>query len=204
MGQETRAMDIRPVEICPLVWWVQIGDFWFQPSCLCETQSKWTDNLCMCGFYLEAWRRRCDGVLCLWHCLIYLEFKAHLTSMATTALCSDTASHRVCTYWDFHLFFNRTMIQHTSRLCKGYLTKKESDGVLHQITWPPQSPDLNPIEMVWDELDHRVKEKQPTSAQHMWELLQDCWKSIPHEAGCENAKSVQSCHHGKRWLLWRI
>jgi hypothetical protein len=37
----------------------------------------------------------------------------------------------------------------------------------------PQLPGLNPIEMVWDELDCRVKEKQPTSAQHMWELLQD-------------------------------
>jgi transposase len=69
------------------------------------------------------------------------------------------------------------MTQHTSRLCKGYLTKKESDGLLHQMTWPPQSPTLNPIEMVWGELDHRVKEKQPTGAQRMWELLQDCWKS---------------------------
>uniref|UniRef100_A0A4W5RC16 Tc1-like transposase DDE domain-containing protein n=1 Tax=Hucho hucho TaxID=62062 RepID=A0A4W5RC16_9TELE len=75
--------------------------------------------------------------------------------------------------------YTRTMTQHTSRLCKGYLTKKERDGVLHQMTWPPQTPDLNPIEMVKDELDSRVKEKQPTSAQHMWELLQDCWKSIP-------------------------
>ena len=46
--------------------------------------------------------------------------------------------------------------------------------MLHQMTWPPQSPDLNPIEMVWDELDRRVKEKQRTSAQHIWELLQDC------------------------------
>ena len=60
---------------------------------------------------------------------------------------------------------------------------KESDGVLHQMTWPPQSPDLNQNDMVWDELDRRVKEKQPISAQHMWELLQDCWKSIPGEAG---------------------
>ena len=51
------------------------------------------------------------------------------------------------------------------------------------MTWPPKSPDLNPIEMVWDEMDYKVKEKQPTSAQHMWELLQDCWKSIPGEAG---------------------
>jgi hypothetical protein len=37
-----------------------------------------------------------------------------------------------------------------------------------------------------------VKEKQPTSAQHMWKLLQECWKSIPGESGWENAKSVQS------------
>ena len=103
-----------------------------------------------------------------------------------------------------HLFFNKTMSQHTSRLCKGYLTKKESDGVLHQLTWPPQSPDLKSIEMVWDELDHRVKGKHPTSAQHMWELLQNYWKSFPGEAGWENAKSVQSCHQGKGGLLWRI
>uniref|UniRef100_A0A8C8CW03 G-protein coupled receptors family 1 profile domain-containing protein n=1 Tax=Oncorhynchus tshawytscha TaxID=74940 RepID=A0A8C8CW03_ONCTS len=64
------------------------------------------------------------------------------------------------------------MTQHTSRPCKSFFTKKESDGVLHQMTWPPQFPDLNPIEMVWDESDRRVKEKQ-TSAQRMWELLQD-------------------------------
>ena len=66
---------------------------------------------------------------------------------------------------------------HTSSLYNGL--KKESDGVLHQMTWPLQSPDLNPIEMVWEELDCRVKEKQPTSAQRMREL-QYCWKSIPH------------------------
>ena len=65
------------------------------------------------------------------------------------------------------------MTQHTSRLCKGYLTKKESDGVLRQMSWPPQSTDLNQIEMVWDELARRVKENQLTSTQHMWELLQD-------------------------------
>jgi transposase len=51
------------------------------------------------------------------------------------------------------------------------------------MTWPPQSPDLNPFEMVWDKLDRRVKEKLPASAQYMWELLQDSWESIPGEAG---------------------
>ena len=76
--------------------------------------------------------------------------------MTTTVFCSNMPSH----HWDYHLFFNRTMTQHTTRLCKGYLTK-ESDGVMHQMTWPPQSPNLNLIEMVWDELDRRVKEKHP-------------------------------------------
>jgi hypothetical protein len=75
------------------------------------------------------------------------------------------------------------MTQHTCRLCKGYFTKKVSDGVLQQMNRLPQSPDLNTIEMVWDKLDRRVKEKQPTSGQHMWELLQGIWKSITGEAG---------------------
>ena len=118
----------------------------------------------------------CGGALLVTLSVIYLEFKIYLTSMATTAFCSDTPSHLVWAYWDYDLFFNTTMTQHTSRLCKGYLTKKESDGVLHQMTWPPQSPDLNQIEMVWDELARRVKEKQSTSAQHC-------------------------CHQGKVWLL---
>jgi hypothetical protein len=57
--------------------------------------------------------------------------------------------------------------------------------------WPPQSTDLNPIEMVWDELDRRVKEKQPTSALHMWELLQDCWKAFQVKLReCQVCKSV--------------
>ena len=94
--------------------------------------------------------------------------------MVWRCFAADAVSDLLRIQVDYHLFFNRTMIQHTSRLCKGYLTKEESDAVLHQMTWPPQSPDLNPIEMVWDKLDCRVKEKQP-SAQHMCELLQDCW-----------------------------
>lgn len=32
--------------------------------------------------------------------------------------------------------------------------------------------------MVWDEMDNRqVKAKGLTSAQHLWELPQDCWKT---------------------------
>ena len=36
------------------------------------------------------------GALLVSLSVIYLEFKAQLTSMATTAFCSDTPSHLVC------------------------------------------------------------------------------------------------------------
>ena len=50
--------------------------------------------------------------------------------------------------------------------------------MLHHMTWPPQSPDLNQIEMVWDESDRRVKEKQPPSAQHMWNSFKTVGKAF--------------------------
>lgn len=47
------------------------------------------------------------------------------------------------------------------------------------MTWPQQSPDLIPAEMVWDDWDQRVKEKQPTNTRHLCELesLGD-WDSV--------------------------
>ena len=95
--------------------------------------------------------------------------------------------------------FSRTMTQHTSRLCKAYFTKKESDRVLHQLTWPPPSHDLNPIEMVWDESVSRVKAANKCSAyvgtpsrllekHSRWSWLREC-------------QEVQSCHQGKGWLF---
>jgi hypothetical protein len=140
----------------------------------------------------------CGGALLVTLLVIYLEFEAHLTSMATTAFCSNKPSHLGCTSWDDHLFSTGQWPNTPPGCVRAILPKR---SVLHQMTWPPQSPDLNPINMVRDELDCRVKEKRSKSAQHMWELLQDYWKSIPGEAGWENAKSVQSYHQDKRWLF---
>lgn len=69
--------------------------------------------------------------------------------------------------------------KHSSRLCRGFLEQKERRRVLSNMEWPPQSPDLNPIELLWEELDRRVRDSAPTSQSDLWRLLQEAWESLP-------------------------
>lgn len=71
--------------------------------------------------------------------------------------------------------------KHSSKLCRGFLEEKQKRRVLNYMHWPPQSPDLNPIELLWEELDRKVRLKGPTSKTNMWEILQDTWNEITVE-----------------------
>lgn len=70
--------------------------------------------------------------------------------------------------------------KHTSHFCNDYLQKKEEAGKLRRMIWPPQSPDLNPIELVWDELDRKLRESQDgrRNKTEMWECLKKNWENI--------------------------
>jgi len=70
--------------------------------------------------------------------------------------------------------------QNTLLNYSNYLHRKEKSGALKKMVWPPQSPDLNPIELLWDELDRRVRKVCPTSQEHLWEILQKAWTEIPN------------------------
>lgn len=48
------------------------------------------------------------------------------------------------------------------RLCK-HFSPMETDEMLLRVTWPSQWPNLNPVMMVWDELDCKVNGKQTKS-----------------------------------------
>ena len=117
----------------------------------------------------EVWW--CGGALLMTLSVIYLEFKAHLASMATTAYAIPFGLRLVGLSFIFQQDNNS---KHPSRLCKDYLNRKESDGVLHQMTWPPLSPDLNPIEMVWMS---RTAEWRKSS-QQMLSICGNSFKSV--------------------------
>ena len=53
------------------------------------------------------------------------------------------------------------------------------------MDWPPQSPDINPIENLWGDLKMLVRRHQPTSKAQLKAVLQDEWQRIVPER-CQN------------------
>ena len=92
-----------------------------------------------------------------------------------------------------------------SELCLNYLWKKEQDGKLENMEWPAQSPDLNPIKLVWNELDRRMTAKQHTSATHFMGTsatkLGRTFQRVFDFHCRKNAASVFSCYIRQRWLF---
>ena len=46
------------------------------------------------------------------------------------------------------------------------------------MEWSAQSPDLNPIEVLWEQLDLMVHKKCPSSQSNLWEVLKEAWGEI--------------------------
>jgi hypothetical protein len=55
---------------------------------------------------------------------------------------------------------------------------RQSAGILSIMEWSAQSPDLNPIELLWEQLEHMVCKKFPSSQSNLWEVLQEAWGEI--------------------------
>jgi transposase len=67
---------------------------------------------------------------------------------------------------------------HTSNLMKNFF----QDHGINVLDWVPQSPDLNPIEFLWDVLGRRIR-KRPVAARNLVELeshLKEEWSHIHH------------------------
>ena len=82
------------------------------------------------------------------------------------------------------LFFSMITIlnkKHTGNAVKSYLERKTADKTLTVMDWPPQSPDLNIIEAVWDHLDRERNKGQPKSKEELKEMLKEAWYNIPED-----------------------
>ena len=66
---------------------------------------------------------------------------------------------------------------HRARVVTEYLQQQQ----IRTLPWPAYSPDLAPIEHLWDELDRQVRNNNllPNTVDELWQLLQQEWMAIP-------------------------
>ena len=78
---------------------------------------------------------------------------------------------------------------HVARVGRDFLANNN----IVPLDWPPYSPDLSPIEHLWDNLDRRVRKRQnpPTILAQLRNDLVDEWNNIPMRTINALVKSVQ-------------
>ena len=65
--------------------------------------------------------------------------------------------------------------KHRSLLVKEFIKAKK----IRDIEWPSQSPDLNPIEHLWEVLDRAVRQDSYKNKDEFFEKLREHWAQIP-------------------------
>ncbi len=65
--------------------------------------------------------------------------------------------------------------KHTAKINKEYLKRMQ----INRLEWPPQSPDLNPIENLWKMLNFRRRERKAKNLEELFSILKDEWEKLP-------------------------
>ena len=76
---------------------------------------------------------------------------------------------------------------HTASRIKKWL----SGNGIEVMGWPAQSPDLNPIEHLWDHIKRKLKDMPPAqNLDHLWDQVQDIWNTIDSDTCLRLVRSM--------------
>ena len=89
-----------------------------------------------------------------------------------------------------HLTFQQDNARpHTARVVQQCMNENE----IEVLPWPANSPDLNPIEHVWDEMERRLRRlpQQPSNLQELAGDLVNIWNDIPQNVHANVVASMR-------------
>lgn len=91
---------------------------------------------------------------------------------------------------------NMTFIQdntpmHTSVAAKSWF----AENGMEMLPWPPNSPDLNIIENIWEALDRHMRKRCPLpwNIDQLWQYLEEEWDLIDIDTICTLYDSIPHC-----------
>lgn len=71
--------------------------------------------------------------------------------------------------------------KHTANTVKAYLQRISNKGKITIMEWPSQSPDLNPIENLWNIVKMKRKGIKALSAEDLFQKVSKIWREISTE-----------------------
>jgi len=77
--------------------------------------------------------------------------------------------------------------KHTSRLAQTFL----SENVPNLMDWPANSPDLNPIENLWNIVKRNVEKRMPQIQKDLTDFMKEEWDAIPENVLINLVKSMR-------------
>ncbi len=162
-------------------WWeISVGDIWrdqdkliwFRWCQACVVETRWGVQRQVCLAYIQAWWWGCHGL----------------------------GLHECCRHWGATVHWRNHECQHilwhTEAKQDPLLSETGPQGSMITTTdllkklrvkvmdWPSISPDLNPIEHLWDILKRKVEEREVSNIHQFHDIVMEEWKRTP-VATCE-------------------
>ncbi len=118
-----------------------------------------------------------------WHTLGPLVPIEHcLNATAYRSIVADHVHPFMTTVYHLLMYFQQDNAAcHKAQIISDWFLEHDNEFTL--LKWPPQSPDLNPLEHLWDvvEREIHIMDVQPTNLQQLCDAIMSIWTKISEE-----------------------
>ncbi len=117
-----------------------------------------------------------------WHTLGLLVSIEHRLNTVYLSIAADHVHPFMTTVYHLLMYFQQDNAScHKAQIISDWFIEHDNEFTL--LKWPPQSPDLNPIEHLWDvvEREIHIMDVQPTNLQQLCDAIMSTWTKISEE-----------------------
>ncbi len=118
-----------------------------------------------------------------WHTLgLLVPIKHHLNATVYLSIVADHVHPFMTTVYHLLMYFQQDNAScHKDQIISDCFLEHDNEFTL--LKWPPQSPDLNPIEQLWDvvEREIHIMDVQLTNLQQLCDAIMSIWTNISEE-----------------------